>query len=110
MSLDAFSVIVAFLAVLEVALGITAVTLGIREMRASPSTAAAGDDRRPLLVLVGATLLAVALVSLPLFYLLLGSWVPRWPGVMCVEGVRRIGLGSEGAAGWLPSLVAAVDI
>jgi hypothetical protein len=41
--------------------------------------------------------------------MLLASWVPRWPGIMCIEGVRRIGTGTTGAARWLPGLVAAID-
>jgi len=109
-SLDAFSVVVTFLAVIEVVLGVTAAVLGVRQLRASPATTDGPDVRRPLLALVAATLVVVTVVSAPLFYLLLASWVPRWSGVMCVEGVRRIGLGATGAVGLLPRLVGALDI
>jgi hypothetical protein len=108
MTLDAFSVAIAFLAVVEAALGAVALVLGLRRRRGSTEEASAA--RRPLLVLVCGALLAVSLASVPLLHLLLASWVPRWPGIMCVEGVRRIGTGSLGAAGWLPSLVAALDL
>jgi hypothetical protein len=109
-SLDAFSVVVAFLAVIEVALGVTAAVLGARQLRRPPATSGETDLRRPLIALVAATLVVVTVVSAPLFYLLLASWVPRWSGVMCVEGVRRIGLGAAGAVGMLPRLVGALDV
>jgi len=48
-------------------------------------------------------------VSWLLLYLLLQSYVPEWPGVMCMQGVKRIGTGSLGAAGWLPALVATLE-
>jgi hypothetical protein len=105
MSLDAFSVVLGFFAVVEVALGIAAAVLGSRE-----AGGGASEERRPLLALVAAALLGVAALSFPLHYLLLESWVPRWPGIMCVEGVRRIGAGTLGAARWLPGIVAALDL
>jgi hypothetical protein len=107
MNLEAFSVVVAFLAVVEFALGAAALLLGLREARRPAGESA--EERRPLMALVAGALLAVAIASCPLFYLLLASWVPRWPGIMCVEGVRRIGTGTVGAARWLPGLVAALD-
>jgi hypothetical protein len=109
-SLDSFSVVVAFLAAVEVVLGAAAAVIGLRQSRRPAPEGGEPDARRPLIALVAATLVAVALVSAPLFYLLLASWVPRWSGVMCVEGVRRIGTGAPGAVGLLPSLVAALDV
>ena len=103
MSLDAFSAVLGFIACVESVLGATAVALGIRGVRAPPGPAE--EVRRPLLALVAATLVVVALVSFPLHYLLLESWVPRWPGLVCVEGVRRIGTGTVGPSRWLPGLV-----
>jgi hypothetical protein len=108
MAPDAFSVVIGFLAAVEAVLGAVALALGIRQARSAAGEASA--DRRPLLVLVAGALLGVSLVSWPLLYLLLAGWVPRWPGIMCVEGVRRIGTGSLGAAGLLPSLIAALDV
>ncbi len=112
MNLDAFSVIVVFLAVVEAVLGAAALALGVREFRAAAGAANGSPEaaRRPLLALVAGTVLVTAVVSVPLFHLLLASWVPRWPGIMCVEGVRRIGTGTAGAARWLPPLVAALDV
>jgi hypothetical protein len=108
MSLDAFSVVVAFFAAVEGVLGALVLVLGLREARATPGPAA--EARRPLLALSGAALVGVAVVSVPLLWLLLASWVPRWPGVMCVEGVRRIGTGTIGPSSWLPGLVNALDL
>src|SRR6185436_8372344 len=97
MPVDAFSVLVAFLAALEGALGVVLFVLGLRDAAETRRAAAPaeGDDRRPLLAATG---VAVAVASWPLHYLLLDSWVARWPGIMCVEGVRRIGTGSLGPA------------
>ena len=108
MSLDGFTVVSAFLAVVEVALGGAAVVLGFREARAR-SDAGVTAPRRPLLPLVAAALAATAVVSIPVGWLLLESWIPRWPGVMCVAGVRRIGEGTVGASRFLPDLAAALD-
>src|SRR5262249_49616077 len=49
------------------------------------------------------------LLSWPLFYLLLQSYVPEWEGVMCIYGVTRIGAGSVGPARFLPPLVTALQ-
>lgn len=106
MSLDAFAVVVAFLAIVEVSLGFAAVAAALRPSRAGPDLPSAN----PRLALTAASLLVVAIVSCPILYLLLESWVPRWPGIMCVEGVRRIGTGSVGASGWLPGLLGTLDI
>jgi hypothetical protein len=64
-----------------------------------------GEERFYLVVASSITLAALAVVSWPLLYLVLDSYVPLWPGVMCVEGVTRIGTGSIGAAAWLPHLL-----
>jgi hypothetical protein len=108
MSLDAFSVVVGFLALLEVALGLAAISAAAHAARASTDAALASAS--PRLALTVATLLAVAILSCPILYLLLASWVPRWPGIICVEGVRRIGTGSVGAPGWLPGLLRTLDV
>ncbi|MHC4958519.1 MAG: hypothetical protein ACYTGN_09090 [Planctomycetota bacterium] len=66
--------------------------------------------RRHLALMVGATLAGVCILSWPLFYLVLQSYVSEWPGVMCIQGVARIGLDSAGAAAALPVLVGALEI
>lgn len=108
MALDAFSVVLGFLAVVEVALGLAAAVLGWREFRGAGAEAAEG--RRPLLAFVAVAAVAAAAISFPLHYLMLASWIPRWPGIMCVEGVRRIGTGTIGASQFLPWIVQALDL
>src|SRR5262249_43023551 len=70
-----------------------------------PEDRKALEDRCYLLFLLAGLLLLLDVLSWPLFYLLLQSYVAEWPGVMCVYGVSRIGTGSIGAARFLPTLV-----
>jgi hypothetical protein len=56
-------------------------------------------------MLLATVLLFVNLASWPLFYLLLDSYIPQWPGVMCIYGVTQIGKGSEGLSRFLPGLL-----
>jgi hypothetical protein len=49
-------------------------------------------------------------VSWPLLYLLLQSYVSEWPGIMCIYGVTRIGAGSIGPSRFLPPLLTALQI
>ncbi|HEY7308756.1 MAG TPA: hypothetical protein VH643_05255 [Gemmataceae bacterium] len=67
------------------------------------------EDRSHLLLLLAAVLLWLNVVSWPVFYLLLQSYVPQWPGVMCIYGVTRIGTGSLGTARFLPPLVTSLQ-
>lgn len=64
------------------------------------------EDRSYLLFLQAFVLAVLSIVSWPLLYLVLQSYVPEWPGVMCIYGVTRIGTGSEGAGHFLPALLA----
>jgi hypothetical protein len=68
------------------------------------------EDRCYLLFLTGAVLLALNLVSWPLLYLLLQSYVSEWPDVMCIYGVTRIGTGSVGASRFLPDLLLTLQL
>jgi len=111
MILNAFSVLAAFAALLRVALGLVVVFVGVRAIRRRRRAAPGTDENRfYLLVSMSATLLGLALVSWPLLYLVLQSYVPQWPGVMCIQGVTRIGTGSVGAASYLPGLVGFLEV
>ncbi len=81
----------------------------IRRMRAADRLAPAAQDdaTRHLLVLLATLLATLSLVSLALWGLLLQSSVPNWIGVRCIAGVVKVGTGSTGAAGWLPTLASA---
>lgn len=63
-----------------------------------------------LSALLAYTLLGLSLVSWMLLYLILDSFVPQWPGAMCIYGVTRIGAGAAGPQAWLPSLVIAAQV
>jgi hypothetical protein len=106
-----FSVVAAFAAILRLALGLFVLAAGILAIRAwrhdknKNKEGRNGEERFYLLVASSVTLVALAVVSWPLLYLVLRSYVPLWPGVMCIQGVTRIGTGSVGAASWLPHLL-----
>ena len=57
-----------------------------------------------------ASAVGLGLASWPLLYLLLQSYVPEWPDVMCIYGVTRVGAGSVGASRFLPGLVTALQV
>jgi hypothetical protein len=88
--------------------------LGVASLLRHAAPRPAGEhtlhDRYSLLFQLATLLLGLNVVSWPLFYLLLRSYVPEWPGVMCIYGVPQIGSGGEGASGFLPSLLAALQV
>ncbi|MCE9635246.1 MAG: hypothetical protein K8T90_06010 [Planctomycetes bacterium] len=121
MIVNAYSVVAAFTSVLELVLGVVAVAGAWRILRrargasssSSSSVASATDvaDAGVLgLFLPGIVLAALAASSVPLLGLLLQSYVPQWPGVMCVRGVLRIGTGSQGAPSLLPTLLTTLAV
>jgi hypothetical protein len=114
MIVNGYSVLLAFVALVETALGVAVAGAGIaairRRRREGVGAEAATESRFALLFLVAAVLLGVSVASWPLLYLVLDSYVAQWPGVMCVRGVSRIGTGSLGAAGWLPALVRVLEL
>ncbi len=110
MIFNAFSVVAALAAILRAALGLVVVVAGVRALR---NVRSAGEEPFYLLFALCVTLFGLGVVSWPLLYLVLDSYVPAnggppWPGVMCVEGVTRIGTGSIGAASFLPRLLGAL--
>src|SRR5262245_41954295 len=114
MILNAYSVLALFVGAVEGVLGLLVAAAAARALARRRRDRAAGEaSQEPaaaLLLLAAAALLAVSLASWPLLYLLLGSYVPVWRDVMCIQGVARIGSGSVGPAGWLPLLVQALQV
>jgi hypothetical protein len=113
--MNPYAVLDAALSLLRLALALLALGLAVGAWRASrgplsPERRQGLEDRSYLLALVGLVSLGLALVSWPLLYLLLQSYVPQWPGVMCVYGVTRIGTGSTGPARVLPGLLTALQL
>jgi hypothetical protein len=114
MIINAYAVLDGFLGVLRFGFGLLAIYLAVVAWSASRR----GDDGRPqareergtLLVLTASVLFILSLVSWPVFYLLLQSYVPVWESVMCIYGVTQIGTGSVGAARFLPGLLVAMQL
>jgi hypothetical protein len=114
MILNAYAVLVGFLALFRLALALMVIGLAIAAWRrwrpaADPETRRIVEDRCYLLYLLAFLLIGSNVVSWPLFYLLLQSYVPQWPGVMCVYGVTQIGAGSLGSSRFLPGLIRALE-
>jgi len=124
MILNAYAVLALFVALVELALGGVVLVASLRALRGGRSGDATTDEvagvedakgraresRLASLFLLALTLLGTSVASWPLLYLLLQSLVPEWEGVMCIQGVTRVGTGSEGAAGLLPALVRTLEI
>jgi hypothetical protein len=110
MILNAYAVLDALLGLLRFGLGVLVLGLGVSAWLtwrrvAGPEGKKVLEDRCYLLFLLAGLLLWLNVAAWPLFYLLLQSYVPQWPGVMCIYGVTRIGTGSLGPARFLPPLV-----
>jgi hypothetical protein len=116
MILNAYAVLDGFLSVLRLGLGLLVVRLAFlawrmwRQSHRVPTERTVLEDRCHLLFLLAGVLVTLNVASWPVFYLLLQSYVPEWPGVMCVYGVTRIGAGSLGTARFLPPLVGALEV
>lgn len=115
MILNAYAVLSGFVVVLR---GIAAVlVIGLaccvlrsrRRVEFSPTERTESENRFYLLSLLSTWLLGLSLISWPLLYLLLQSYVPHWPGVMCIYGVTQIGAGSRGSSRFLPGLIVALQ-
>jgi hypothetical protein len=115
MILNAYAVLDTFVSLLRLGLGLTVLGLGWSAWRAwgrhdpDPEGRQTLEDRSHLLLLLAGVLLWLNVLSWPTFYLLLQSYVPQWPGVMCIYGVTRIGTGSLGVSRFLPPLVTALQ-
>jgi hypothetical protein len=115
MILNAYAVLDGSVALLRLVLGLALLVLGASAWRlwvrpAGPEGRTSLEDRCYLLAVLAVVLLALSLVSWPLFYLLLQSYVAEWPGVMCVYGVTRIGTGTRGPSRLLPGLVTVLQL
>ena len=121
MIVNAYAILDAFTCLVRLALGVMVLGGGLFAWRswrrggaAAPAIWSDGngqvEERYYLLFLLGTVLMASNLASWPLFYLLLQSYVPQWPGVMCIHGVTQVGDGSIGSSRHLPAIVAWLEI
>jgi hypothetical protein len=113
MILNAYSLLDGFLTLLRLALAVLVVSLAAWNwcaLRAGNVRDRKLENRGYLLLQLALLLLALNVLSWPLLYLLLDSYVPQWPGVMCIYGVTRVGAGSHGVARFLPPLLLALQV
>ena len=75
----------------------------------SPEGIHAREERFYLLFSLSAVLLILNIASWPLLYLVLQSFIPDWPQVMCIYGIMQIGRESEGVSRFLPGLITALQ-
>lgn len=115
MILNAYAVLDAFVSLLRLGLGLVLIGLVVATWRMWQRGAVTGEarntfeDRTYLLYMLGGLLVGLNVISWPIFYLLLQSYVPHWPGVMCIYGVTQIGQGSIGPSRFLPTLTATLE-
>jgi hypothetical protein len=113
MILNAYAILDGSVTLLRMGLALLVVVLGVAAWRRRRATSSADgkvlEDRGYLLFLLALLLLFLNAASWPLLYLLLASYVPEWPGVMCVYGVTRVGAGSQGPSRFLPGLLQALQ-
>jgi hypothetical protein len=109
--LNTYAILDAFVSLLRLGLALLVVWLALAAFKTwrrafeSPETRRALEDRCYLLYLLGGLLLTLNVLSWPIFYLLLQSYVTEWPGVMCIYGVTRVGAGSLSSSRFLPPLL-----
>jgi hypothetical protein len=114
MILNSYAILDAFVSLLRGLAGIVVVVLGLIAWwkgrgLITPESRKALEDRGTLLFLLAFLLVGLNLFSWPLLYLLLQSYVPEWPGVMCIYGVTQIGVGSIGPSRFLPTLLEVLE-
>jgi len=113
MIVNTLSVLAAFGAILRIATGLILVWAAVcairRRRRGADGQGQEGQGRFYLVFLLAVTLFGLSVVSWPLLYMVLQSYVPQWPGIMCIQGVARIGEDSVGAVSYLPRLLDALE-
>jgi hypothetical protein len=106
MILNAYAVLDAFLSLGRLLVALLLLGLSLPAWRRERSGPEHGSEARgALLFLLAFLLLGLNVASWPLLYLLLQSYIPQWPGVVCIYGVMQVGTGSVGSSRFLPVLV-----
>jgi hypothetical protein len=116
MILNSYAILTLFVGLIRLLVGVLILTLGIaawRRVRAEPARPdghLALEQRGHLVFLLALLLIALNVLSWPLLYLLLQSYIPEWPGIMCLYGVTRIGTNSLGSSRYLPGLLSLLQL
>jgi hypothetical protein len=108
---NGFAVIGVFLDLLRFGAAALAVALGVKTLcSASRGARSRSENHAYFCALLAYLLLGLALAAWISLYLLLDSFVAESPGAMCIYGVTRVGEGSPGVFGWLPTLVTGIQV
>ncbi|MDA1052293.1 MAG: hypothetical protein O3C40_17685 [Planctomycetota bacterium] len=112
MILNGYAILFLLLNFIRLPLALIVVIGGFSEVRGYPRRLQreSREDRSYLLMMLATWLVGLNVLSWPLFYWLLQSYVPEWPDVMCIYGVTQIGTGSLGASRFLPGMITAVQL
>ena len=118
MILNSFAILDVFVTLIRLGLACVILWLAIPTLRQWNLSGKRGDilqkedleNRSYLVSLLAFLFLFANLVSWPLLYLLLQSYVSQWPGVMCIYGVTRIGTGSQTISRFLPPLLSGLQL
>lgn len=110
MILNSYAVLTIFLALWRLTLGVVVLACGAFGWQRWHGNVERRENAGHLALLLAVTLVLLAVASWPLLYLLLQSYVPEWPGAMCIYGVTQVGKGSSGPARHLPSLIFAMQL
>jgi len=110
MVLNGYTILGLFFCVMQLILSVVVVSVAWSSWRLSRSTpdpdhTTAIENRSYLLFLSATVLIGVNVVSWPILYFLLQSYVKEWPSAMCIYGVTQIGAGTLGTSRFLPALV-----
>lgn len=110
MLLNGYTVLSIFICLLRFVLSVIVVTVGFNAWRFARGSRESSqsdliENRSYLLILSATVLIGLNILSWPILYLLLQSYVQEWPAAMCIYGVTQIGADTLGASRFLPSLL-----
>ncbi|MGE0606044.1 MAG: hypothetical protein AB7O62_02885 [Pirellulales bacterium] len=118
MILNAYAVLDLFLCGIRVLLAVALAAVTVQALLKSRKTRSADqeidqpsgqENRGYLAMLLGMILFGLSLAAWPMLYLLLDSYIPQWPGVMCIYGVTQIGRGTTGVSRFLPGILTTIE-
>jgi hypothetical protein len=110
MVLNGYTILSIFLCLMRLILSLIVVSVAFTSWRMSrrtltPEQTETVENRSYLLFLSGTVLIGINVVSWPIMYLLLQSYVQEWPSAMCIYGITQIGAGTLGTSRFLPALL-----
>ncbi len=115
MILNGYAILLLLMDAIRLPLALIVVTKGFSAVLTDPRAIDSErrkslEDQSYLLMVLVIWLVSLNVLSWPLLYWLLQSYVPEWPDVMCIYGVTKIGTGSLGTSRHLPGVIGAVQL